>query len=135
MRGARLVNDWSVMAKSFTSRARGTPIHDLDAVLEVSTLHPPMINIKSLKHAIVLQEKIEVLKAELRRTLGSSLSVSTELPKRRGRPSKVTGIEAVSEVAKPKRKKRKMSPEALEKIRAAQKKRWAAFHKAQKANA
>jgi hypothetical protein len=88
-----------------------------------------MINTQNLKRAIVVSEKLEALRAELNSLLGDWSSSGTG-GKRRGRPPGGVTIDAAPVK---KRKKRKLSPEALEKIRAAQKKRWAAFHKAQKA--
>jgi len=88
-----------------------------------------MIDTSTLKRAIAVSERIETLRAELNSVLGDWSSSGTG-GKRRGRPAK--GFDLGTDPVK-KRKKRKLSPEALEKIRAGQKKRWAAFHKAQKA--
>jgi hypothetical protein len=89
-----------------------------------------MIDIKSLKHAIVLQEKIEALKAELDATLGGAF-ISGAPAKRRGRPAKGFGVDAGADTIKP-RKKRKMSAEGRARIVAAQKARWAAVKKGRK---
>jgi hypothetical protein len=58
--------------------------------------------------------------------------VQSMLGKRLGRPPK-TANAALVDSAAPARKKRVMSAEARNKIAAAQKKRWAAFHKANQA--
>ena len=89
-----------------------------------------MIDIKALKHAIVLQEKIDALKTELNQTLGGTF-LSDAPVKRRGRPAKGASIDGDVGTSKP-RKKRKMSAEGRARIVAAQKARWAAVKKAKK---
>jgi len=76
--------------------------------------------VKRLKHALVLAEKIQLLEAELASILGQTSSASTA---------------AAAVLSAPKvRKKRILSPEAREKIAAAQRARWAkAKAKAKKA--
>ena len=67
--------------------------------------------VKRLKHALVLAEKIQLLEAELASILGQSSAASTA---------------AAAVLTSPKvRKKRFLSPEAREKIAAAQRARWA----------
>lgn len=78
------------------------------------------INTLSLRRAISISEKLESLRAELKIVLGDWSSSGTG--KKRGRP-------ALSAVAVKPRKKRKLSAEALEKIREGQRKRWAKFKK------
>lgn len=112
------------------------PIHDGERIQPplIHTPPPEMIDTQSLKRAIAISEKIEALQAELNSLLGGGWSSGGKAPGKRGRPAKAMSFDVESTQPK-KRKKRKMSPEALEKIRQAQKKRWAAFHKAQKAEA
>lgn len=98
-----------------------------------------MPTIQQLKQAIVIAEKIEALQAQLNAIVGSS----SEAPRKPGRPAKVPTTSFIEEasqaVAKekkvkaPKKAKRVLSPEALEKIREGQRKRWAAVAKAKKA--
>ena len=65
-----------------------------------------------------IQSKIDEIEAELRGTVRKQKAAPKTKAKAKGKSSG---------------KKRVMSPEALERIRAAQKKRWAAFKKAKKA--
>lgn len=89
-----------------------------------------MPSINDLKRAIAIQEKLDALNGELSALLGDWSSSGTG-GKKRGRTSL-----AASSLAKPVRKKRrKLSPEALEKIREGQRRRWAKVKKAQKAEA
>ncbi len=70
--------------------------------------------IKRLQHALVIAEKIQHLEAELHSILGQSSGGSS------------TAAELLSVPGKKKaRKKRNLSPEAREKIAAAQRARWA----------
>jgi hypothetical protein len=90
-----------------------------------------MIDIKDLKRAIAISEKLESLRAELNSLLG--LGFSSSVPAKRGRKPKIINLEAESVPVAPTRKKRrKLSPEALEKIREGQRRRWAKVHKEQK---
>jgi hypothetical protein len=87
-------------------------------------------SIDQLKRAIAIQEKIAVLQADLAAILGQSGGAA--VPARRGRKPKavVEGAEEASETPVKRKKKRTMSPEAREKIAAAQRKRWAKQKKA-----
>ena len=69
-----------------------------------------MLTTSQLKKAVIISEKLDGLKAELAAILGGS-SAPTKAPKE-------------------KKAKRTMSPEAREKIAAAQRKRWAKQKKA-----
>jgi len=100
-------------------------------------IHIPTI--EELKRALHLQEGIELLKAELASLLGGTGSVPAYTGAKRGRkPGKkgakaAVGAEAETEKpAKKKKGKRTMSPEAREKIAAAQRKRWAKTKRAAK---
>ena len=85
----------------------------------------PYSNISSdaLREAAEIRDQIDSLEARLESILGGGGSVAAP-PKRRGRPPG-SGSAAASGGAPVKRKKRKISPEGLERIRAAQRKRWA----------
>ncbi len=74
--------------------------------------------VKRLKHALVLAEKIQALEAELASILGQSAGPSS------------TAAAVLS--TRKTRKKRNLSPEAREKIAAAQRARWARVKKAKK---
>ena len=74
-----------------------------------------------LKKAVIISEKLDVLNAELAAILGGSST-----------PAK--SVKA-SKAAKAKKTKRTMSPEAREKIAAAQRKRWAKQKKVAKKEA
>lgn len=76
----------------------------------------PIPSVSQLKKALKLAEKIELMEAELASILGRD-SDSTKTRKSSG----------------PTKTKRKMSPEARERIAAAQRKRWAAQKKTSKA--
>lgn len=71
-------------------------------------------SVSQLKQALKIAEKLEAMETELASILGESSS-SPKAKKGPGRPPKA---------------KRKMSPEAREKIAAAQRKRWAKAKKA-----
>ena len=75
--------------------------------------------VKRLKHALVIAEKIQALESELASVLGQSAGTSS-------------AAEAVLSTRKV-RRKRNLSPEAREKIAAAQRARWARVKKAKKA--
>ena len=90
----------------------------------------------NLKRAITLTEKIDALKAELNSLLGggdwSGSGSVQQVRGKRGRPSKNVDLGTESVEPPVKRKKRKLSPEALEKIREGQRRRWAKVKKAGK---
>lgn len=71
----------------------------------------PLPSVSQLKQALKIAEKIEAMEAELASILGESTNETPKAKKGPGRP--------------PKKAKREMSPEAREKIAAAQRKRWA----------
>jgi len=83
------------------------------------------ISIEALKEAIKIKEQIAELEARLQKILGGE-----EAPKvKRGRKKASEAVleESTEAEAKPaKKRKRKLSPEARERIAAAQKARWAA---------
>lgn len=91
------------------------------------------ISSETLRQAADIRDQIDSLNDRLRSILsgGSAAEVSAVAPKRRGRPPGVKNVESSdSEDAAPKkRKKRKMSAEGRERIRAAQKARWAKIKK------
>jgi len=80
-----------------------------------------MITTAQLKKAVIISEKLDELKAELAAILGAS-SASAKPAKEPKAP-------------KEKKTKRVMSPEAREKIAAAQRKRWAKSKRAGKKEA
>lgn len=85
-----------------------------------------MPTVQQLKRALAIQSQIESLHEELASLLGAGFT-SSPAKKKRGRPPGTGRADAAP------KKRRKLSPEALEKIRAGQQKRWAKFHKEQKA--
>lgn len=89
----------------------------------------------NLKRAVTLTEKIDSLKAELNSLLEgggwSSSGIFQPVRGKRGRPAKNLDFDAETVGTKVK-KKRKLSPEAVEKIREAQRRRWAKVKKAEK---
>ena len=87
-------------------------------------------SIDQLKRAIAIQEKIAVLQADLAAILGSSAGTGTTGAKRGRKPKAAAEAEIDGEAPVKRRKKRVMSPEAREKIAAAQRKRWAKQKKA-----
>lgn len=80
-------------------------------------------SVTQLKRAIEVAEKIQALEAELAAILGGAVVAS----KRGRKPNAVKAIEEVVKKEKEKTKtkrKRVLSPEARERIAAAQRKRW-----------
>ena len=87
----------------------------------MSSLTPSVVQ---LKRAVAIAEQIKNLEAEMAQILGQA--APAQIVKRgRGRPSK-----AVEETAAPMKKRKKLSPEGLAAIVAAQKARWAKQKKA-----
>lgn len=86
----------------------------------MSSLTP---TVDQLKRAIVIAEQIKKLEAELGQILGQP---GAPVPAKRGRPSKAS-LEAAGA---PVKKRKKLSPEGLAAIVAAQKARWAKAKKA-----
>lgn len=86
-------------------------------------------SLAQLHRAIKVSEQIEKLQAELASILGTSGASSTGKRKYTKRAS------TEESAAEPAKKKRMMSPEAREKIAAAQRKRWAKSNKEKKAKA
>jgi hypothetical protein len=103
-------------------------------------IHIPTID--ELKRALHLQEGIDLLKSELVSILGgrSSIPVAYTGAKRGRKPGRKAKAAAAAgdtvnngaPAGKKAKKKRVMSPEAREKIAAAQRKRWAKTKKAAK---
>ncbi len=80
---------------------------------------------KPWQRAVVIAQQIESLQRELDSILGGGFS-SSSAPAKRGRKPKEISFAAEPVEAKPERKKRrKLSPAALEAIREGQRKRWA----------
>jgi hypothetical protein len=87
------------------------------------------LNIDQLKRAVALYEQIEKLQAELAALFGEK-PAGKRGSKAGGRKAKnaeaeVSGTEAPTKKTRKKRAKREISPEARERIAAAQRKRWA----------
>jgi hypothetical protein len=72
---------------------------------------------KRLQHALVIAEKIQALEAELASILGQSSGASSVMA--------AAVVEPKTRKTRKTRKKRFLSPEAREKIAAAQRARWA----------
>ena len=100
-------------------------------------------SLSQLKRAVQIAEQIEALRAELNGILGEApaTAAAAPTPARRGRKPKAETLAlaaaAASNGAEAPRVKRKynMSPEAREKIAAAQKRRWAKAKRASKKGA
>jgi len=90
------------------------------------------ISIEALEEAIKIKKQIAELEAKLQKILAGA----PEPKAKRGRKSAPTPVTAVDEeshevITKPaKKRKRKLTPEARERISEAQKARWAARRKA-----
>lgn len=89
---------------------------------------------EQLRRALQVAEQIESLQSQLDALLGGGSGTGAKRGRRPGRPAKTqtsdtSGVEAESAPAKKKRGRKKgarvMSPEARERIAAAQRKRWA----------
>lgn len=90
------------------------------------------LSLGQLKRAVQIHEQIESLQAELAGLLGGK-SVGAKRGRKPGKKAAAEG-DVAKAVKEPKagKKKRTMSPEAREKIAAAQRKRWAKQRKATK---
>lgn len=84
--------------------------------------------VDQLKRAVAIAEQIKSLEAEMAQILGQPVA---PVAAKRGRPAKVPGAAA----AAPAKKRKKLSPEGLAAIVAAQKARWAKQKKASAAPA
>lgn len=84
-----------------------------------------MINTQTLQRAVTVAQQIESLQRELDAILGGGFSSSSSAPAKRGRKPKAFSFDAGPSLAAPQRKKRKLSAEAIEKIREGQRRRWA----------
>jgi hypothetical protein len=91
-----------------------------------------------LRRALAIQEKIDALQADLVAVLGGQGGSTTSAAPKKGRgkgrknaaKASADSSDAASETPVKRKKKRTMSPEAREKIAAAQRKRWAKQKKA-----
>ncbi|MCB1094533.1 MAG: hypothetical protein KDN22_03040 [Verrucomicrobiae bacterium] len=91
------------------------------------------ISSDALREAADIRDRIDKLNTELASILtgASAAEAPVVSPKRRGRPPGAKNVvSSITREARPqKRRKRKMSPEGIERIRAAQKARWAKIKK------
>ena len=89
----------------------------------------PNLSLDQLKRAVQIHEQIANLEAELARLLGGAIGKATGA-KRGRKPAAATAEAGEAVVTRKKKGKRTMSPEAREKIAAAQRRRWAKQKKA-----